>query len=929
MRVWSVLAVLLIAGCASAAWAGKPRIGWEGSPSAPRLRLGEATLLETLAQPSYSASLWKLDGGALAWDHRGSVDTFAIRQTGERARDVVYAGDVRIVEGDVAGLVLRASAEGPECFAVLLGAQSKTLRIVYLPWPGRDLQVTPFPVEPGRAYRLEVTCRDTGDGVRLAVSVDGIPVTEHLETRYRPGGSHLGVMCNNSRARFDRLTAREGGPAGRRLFQDEFEAGGLQAYASVGEPFQVSRAGSVLTLSARLPAEGAGFGAIAQLRHGFEAPEQLWVPHVTPEPGFVIADHSLRSPALVFADRRAALVVVPDVDDLRRLQEAGLRTWLDYDHPTRTITAAVGQYRVGGFHVGYQPTTLAYRGQEPRLRLHVLTSTKAEDLANPYRLASAFLWERWGRPGYLRGGSQRAPISTYNRYITRWAFEREPRGWGDTVWQQLDLNGRKAGGPAFIVDVAQHPSVPLDQRKWREQRSIWNQAWFSTQRSANGLLRYARRVGSKELEARAREMTAVALAAPQKDGLFPAVLTAGGGGYSLYKDTPGWEKARWTNSDRRPAEASAEAVHLLDAAFTARLLLEWSDLVEGAERREARGYVERFADRAVKLQRPSGAFPGWIEPDGREAATLREGPESAMVVTLLLELLQRTPGRADYREAALRGLRYLAAGPVREARWEDFETYFSCSRWWSDRVGQKIPRTGVYKSNTFSPFWCAEAFLAGHRALRDPQWLALGQRCLDELSLYQQVWDPPTLPAPCHGGFGVMNADGEWNDARQSLFAPLYLEYHRETGRAEYFERGASALRASFAMLFCPENSQVYEAYRKTFPFFGPESYGFMMENIAHGGPGGNPIGPFTIYTWGNGAALASAAAIYDRYGDVLLDPKRKQAFGIDGCRAEVRGGQVEITDPYGRNEVTVAFAGGERKTVRLEAGRARIPLSR
>ncbi|HEY2018273.1 MAG TPA: hypothetical protein VGH38_32430, partial [Bryobacteraceae bacterium] len=154
-------------------------------------------------------------------------------------------------------------------------------------------------------------------------------------------------------------------------------------------------------------------------------------------------------------------------------------------------------------------------------------------------------------------------------------------------------------------------------------------------------------------------------------------------------------------------------------------------------------------------------------------------------------------------------------------------------------------------------------------------------------------------PAACHGGFGVMNADGEWNDARQSLVAPLYLDYYRATGEPEYFERGVSALRASFAMLYCPENEEVRRAYEKTHPFFGPESYGFMMENIAHGGPGANEIGPFTIFTWGNGAALAAAATVRDRFGDLYVDPKRKRAFGIDGCEAEVVDGAVRVRDHY------------------------------
>jgi hypothetical protein len=74
--------------------------------------------------------------------------------------------------------------------------------------------------------------------------------------------------------------------------------------------------------------------------------------------------------------------------------------------------------------------------------------------------------------------------------------------------------------------------------------------------------------------------------------------------------------------------------------------------------------------------------------------------------------------------------------------------------------------------------------------------LRLARRCIDELSLHQAVWDPPFLPAPAYGGFGVMNGDCEWSDARQSLFAPLYLEMARETGDRELEERGASALRA-------------------------------------------------------------------------------------------------------------------------------------
>jgi len=199
---------------------------------------------------------------------------------------------------------------------------------------------------------------------------------------------------------------------------------------------------------------------------------------------------------------------------------------------------------------------------------------------------------------------------------------------------------------------------------------------------------------------------------------------------------------------------------------------------------------------------------------------------------------------------------------LRSARWEDFETYYSCARWGTP--GERVARNGVYKQNTLSIAWCAEAFMLGDR-------LGLARRCVDELSLYQAVWDPPLLPAPSFGGFGVMNADAEWNDARQSLFAPLYLELGRRTNAkdeaSELTERGLAALRASFHMLYCPENAALARAYEVRFPFFGPESYGFMMENQGH--DVSQPIGTFTIFTWGNGSALAAAATIRDRFPEL------------------------------------------------------------
>ncbi len=598
------------------------------------------------------------------------------------------------------------------------------------------------------------------------------------------------------------------------------------------------------TSAGTIPAAGEDETVSLVVRHPLPAPAVVWVPHLAPEPGDVIGDAVFRSPAVVVADDSIAVALIPDLDDVSRA--AAWRAWLDYDHPQRTVTLAAGAYEARG-HVFFAKRPLANTPHPVALRLHVIASSDRRDTRNPYGLASRWIWSRWGRPCMLRAPAP--PTSVLLERIVRWAFSAE--GWGESVWQPVDVPGAssEAGAPVFIVDVTRHPSVPVDQRRWREPLSIWNQAWFSTQRCANGLLRYARQVGSRDLGDRAHMMTRIALAAPQSDGLFPAVLIKGGGG-------EGW---RWTNSDRRPPGASERACHIVDAAWTCRMLLEWHALTGDAE---ALAYVRRFAARLTALQRAGGAFPGWVEPDGRVPHELAEGPESAVALALLFELGEIEPAR--------RGLPFLE-DVARVGRWEDFETYYSCAPWGApEMLGRRIQRNGVYKQNTLSIYWCAQAFLLAWRATGSRSNLEMARRCVDELSLYQAVWDPAFLPAPAHGGFGVMNGDCEWNDARQSLFALLYLELGRETADRELTERGISALRASFSMLYCPENAALARAYEHRFPFFGPESYGFMMENQGH--DPAEPIGTFAIYSWGNGSALAAAAAVCDRYPEVAFD---------------------------------------------------------
>ena len=85
----------------------------------------------------------------------------------------------------------------------------------------------------------------------------------------------------------------------------------------------------------------------------------------------------------------------------------------------------------------------------------------------------------------------------------------------------------------------------------------------------------------------------------------------------------------------------------------------------------------------------------------------------------------------------------------------------------------------MFKQNNFSMFWTAEALMEAYRITGERDYLTLGERTLDELLMTQASWQPPYMYVNVLGGFGVMNADGEWNDSRQSLFAGLILRYGR------------------------------------------------------------------------------------------------------------------------------------------------------
>jgi hypothetical protein len=308
-------------------------------------------------------------------------------------------------------------------------------------------------------------------------------------------------------------------------------------------------------------------------------------------------------------------------------------------------------------------------------------------------------------------------------------------------------------------------------------------------------------------------------------------------------------------------------------SMTALGMLHWYEDLEKDARLLA--YARAYGDKLLRLQDEAGYFPAWLDKDTLQPlGILDRSPETSLSVTFLLRLAKIT-GESRYRAAALQAIEAVGRDIVPVGRWEDFETYWSSSSYGSgDLLGRKIARNDMFKQCNFSIYWTAEALLDAWEATGRESYLGLGRRVLDELLMTQASWQPPYMYVPVLGGFGVMNADGEWLDARQSLFAEIILRYGAALHLEEYVQRGLAALRAAFVMMYCPENPAVKALWEKTHPFFGPEDYGFTMENYAHGGatsPEGEGMGVFTIYDWGNGAAAEAYNRLLDRYGEAFL----------------------------------------------------------
>ena len=662
--------------------------------------------------------------------------------------------------------------------------------------------------------------------------------------------------------------------------------------------------------------------------------DYVFVPHLRPKSDMVIGDHVFRSPVVMMRKDDVFFAVIPDIDALGpAFQETGARYYMDFqtsagENNSPTVCVGIGRTRVKGhvyFENDFQRETPVGPGQTLVLAYYVVVDRDGFGPAD----AVSFLWERFGRRYFRTGVPQTAGWDRYaSQGLTR-IFKRPD------LFKTFELDGQTCGGTLGIhfatrrgvrvmslrelqrylryqdvVLAASRKGIEqMSEREWAERfyekasyrygpktpPQVFLQSWFNNLRSAYGAYWFARKWNDRELLRNALAVKNLAILAPGEGGALPAVCYPTDQGVFWSRGTRGFKHV--------------DSYYTADCATTGYYMAQWFDDHEGDPRLLSR--CRGLAGFLMDLQLPSGAYPSWVEPGNppKVSSELKESATTAAGAMFLARLFQ-VESDVAYLDSAMKACDFIEREVMPQQKWFDHETFFSCSK---KRIGLFDENTGSYPQNTLSMYWAAVAFGLVYQSTLDEDYLARGREVLDHMCLYQQVWDPPFLSINGFGGFGVMNTDAEWDDARQALFALVLMDYYRLTGEDHYMERGISALRASFALMFIEENRKVAPGNMR---IAIPEETGSVTENYAHFGHD-HPVTGFLDSDWGAGSACHAAAYVQKHYGDIYVDVGRMNAFGINGCRVdglEERDGALVLdvtshVDPG--TEVVIRLAGG------------------
>jgi hypothetical protein len=659
---------------------------------------------------------------------------------------------------------------------------------------------------------------------------------------------------------------------------------------------------------------------------GGAAPDVVHAPHLKRTADNVIGDRSFRAPAAIIQKGTLMAGLVPDLDLLnadvvyakgaRPLVPAGpgtvpqdpaklsMPTALDIELKSGMTPLPLFSY---GF-IDYITEQHVYWRHENKNGEMVRELSKNQlhygfDLfvgadVPPYRgyqRVSRHLWKRFGRKYFARPRPQAMPFDDYAKVCFPAAFEYRGDSAKDTqrylawqpyqpddsgplpTWVEFEINGKPAGG------------IRATPTQW--YYDIQFMGWWNNVRDAIGMYWWGKR-GDPGLIDKARRIINLALAAPQKDGLFPAVYRSNEkrwfGGYWKFPEdfNPHWTFPTKWEPTKHPNywDFSSDFYQTAAASKTAVYLLRYRRLCEDEPRIVP--YVRRYGDFLVNHVDPNGCVPAWFTSDLKPAPELRFNSEGGIHLWFLCELYRATPG-SKYLAAAERLANFLIREIFPEQRWYDFETFYSCA---SKPENFYDPYTGQWPRNTLSMMWAIDGFVALYELTKKREMLDAAERVADYVGLYQAVWQPHfIITAYAFGGQCCQNTDGEWLAMHHTYLAEALVRLARLTHRQDLYERGVAALRASFAIVDHPRLAKNDIFRYPMYPVVEPES-------IDH--EGGPQVNLRSGFDWGEGGGLAAAAELLEQLGGAFVDFKHNTAVGVDGVHVKSfkrEGSQVRV----------------------------------
>jgi len=626
----------------------------------------------------------------------------------------------------------------------------------------------------------------------------------------------------------------------------------------------------------------------------FARVEKVWVPHLRPKKDLVIADRIFRSPAIVLVKDLTAIALIPDVLNLPQ----GIKSYLDFIRHdpggNALISHGIGHWKTSGHIFFKRSKTLTSLSPGTEFSINHFLMLMPETGEDHLKQVSSFLWKKFSRRNNVM--PQVLPFAQYERLA-------KDRIFAPDLYREFNYQGKKVAGCITQTTTSRRKPKVMDSKgvkffldhqsklmaifHFTLSHVITNQythklltqflhagflsilpmasfqAWFNEARTALGAYLHSQRVGCAQTAQKSDMIIELALSAPQESGCFPSIC--------MFPE----DKVFWIRGTR--AFELIDSFHVPDAAVTGFHLLEWYEMARQDPRIMER--CQKLARFFIELQDSEGAIPAWVKPGPRGYIidkSLARSASSAAPAMFLARLYRIAPD-PSLLSAAKAALEFINRNVIPEEKWFDFELFYSCAGRPTGSEGPD-PFTGCFPANTLSIYWATRAYLDLHLKTGEMEYLKQSRRFISRLNMFQQVFDHPQASMDTFGGFSVMNADGEFNDARQGLFVPLYLDMYKATREPEMFERAIAALRACFTTMLVEDHYAIAPGNMKN---FRPSDRGSILENYGHTGRDEVTSG-YLSPDWGCGTSLYASGYAFRNFGQLYVDVKNAIAFGVD-----------------------------------------------